>query len=231
MTDPLAAVLEELELGSVEARTEAVLGEDLYWFPVRHHSPAVAKQLAAALAERKPAVVFIEAPSDSLDLLRFVVDSKTKPPVAIYSSYRDDAVELWLLEVSSGKTHPLTGNGAVNVEPRWSPDGKRVAFVSTQYKQRFHIHTMEVGTDGAPGRALRLTEDNDSGLPRYYYSAFDHFLSPTWSSDGSEILFVSNRGHVWGTGAQCRHLSRQLELLGGDFIAGLGPQFILGQRE
>jgi len=40
----------------------------------------------------------------------------------------------------------------------------------------------------------RVTEDNDSGLPRYYYSRWDHYLSPTWSQDGSEIIFVSNRG-------------------------------------
>jgi TolB protein len=118
----------------------------------------------------------------------------------VYASYRDDAVELWLLEAASGRVHPLTANGAVNLEPRWSPDGKRVAFVSTLYKQRFHIHTVDVEQGGAAGRVERLTEDSDSGLPRYYYSVFDHFLSPTWSPDGSEILFVSNRGHIWGTG-------------------------------
>lgn len=118
----------------------------------------------------------------------------------VFASYRDDAVELWLLDAASGGTRPLTSNGAVNVEPRWSPDGKRIAFVSTAYKQRFHIHTIAVAPDGSAGPVERLTEDNDSHLPRYYYSAFDHFLSPTWSPDGSEILFVSNRGHIWGTG-------------------------------
>src|SRR5258705_10478242 len=36
----------------------------------------------------------------------------------VYSSYRGDAVELWLLDLKSGDSRPLTSNGAVNVEPR-----------------------------------------------------------------------------------------------------------------
>jgi len=39
----------------------------------------------------------------------------------IYSSYRADAVELWLLDLKSGVSRPLTGNGAVNVGPGSRP--------------------------------------------------------------------------------------------------------------
>ncbi len=117
-----------------------------------------------------------------------------------YSSYRGDAVELMLLDVASGATRPITDNGAVNVEPRFAPDGRRLVFVSTIYKRRFHIHTLALDASGAPGEVERLTEDHDSGLPRYYYGPFDHYLSPCWSPDGTEIVFVSNRGHIWGTG-------------------------------
>src|SRR5260370_34604319 len=59
----------------------------------------------------------------------------------VYSSYRGDAVELWLLDLQSGVSRPLTGNGAVNLEPRISPYGTRLAFVSTQYRGRVHIFT------------------------------------------------------------------------------------------
>ncbi len=121
----------------------------------------------------------------------------------VFASYRDDAVELTMLEVSTGKTWPLTSNRAVNVEPRWSPDGGRIAFVSTSFNGRWHIFTVAVA-DGRPGAVVRLTEDNDSKLPRYYYSKFDHYISPTWSPDGSELLFVSNRGHIAGSGGFCR---------------------------
>lgn len=117
----------------------------------------------------------------------------------VYSSYQGDAIELWRLEVGTGVAAPLTRNGAVNVEPRFSPDGTRIAFVSTMFKGRFHLHVMAFSR-GEGGPITRLGEDQDSGLPRYYYSRFDHELSPTWSPDGAELLFVSNRGHVWGSG-------------------------------
>ena len=117
----------------------------------------------------------------------------------VYVSYRDDAMGLRLLDLDSLESQPLTHNGAVNLEPRFSPDGKRLVFVSTQFEQRWHLFTMEL-REGVPGAFLRITEDRKSALPRYYYSAFDHYLSPTWSPDGKEIIFVSNRGRVSGTG-------------------------------
>jgi Tol biopolymer transport system component len=117
----------------------------------------------------------------------------------IYSSYRDDAVELWLLDLSSGATHALTHNGAVNVEPRFSPDGKRVAFTSTAYHKRFHVFVADI-VDGALTNLRRLTGEHQSELPRYYYSAFDHEINPVWTRDGHDLVYVSNRNHIYGTG-------------------------------
>src|SRR5882757_840159 len=117
----------------------------------------------------------------------------------VYSSYRGDAVELWLLDLKSGDSRPLTSNGAVNVEARISPDGTRLAFVSTQYHGRFHIVTGDI-VDGKLTSVKRLTGENKSGLPRYYYSSYDHEISPVWSRDGRDILYVSNRNHIYGTG-------------------------------
>jgi TolB protein len=117
----------------------------------------------------------------------------------VYCTYGRDAFELWLLDVDSGRTEQLTRGGAVNVEPRWSPDGKKIVFVSTAYNQRFHIFVGEFR-----GRKLvdvtRLTGETKSPLPRYYYSAYDMEISPVWSRDGQDLLFVSNRGHIHGTG-------------------------------
>jgi Tol biopolymer transport system component len=124
----------------------------------------------------------------------------------IYSSYRNDAMELWLLDVSTGAAKPLLANGGVNVEPRFSPDGKRIVFVSTQYNRRFHIFTADIA-DGMLTHVKRLTGESKSDLRRYYYSAYDHEINPVWSRDGRDILYVSNRGHIYGTGGFWRTAS------------------------
>ena len=117
----------------------------------------------------------------------------------VYVSYQKDAMELWLLDLASGKTHALTNGGAVNVEPRWSPDGKKIVWVSTEFNKRFHIFAAEL-VNGELKDKVRLTGETKSALPRYYYSAYDMEINPTWTRDGKEILFVSNRGHIHGTG-------------------------------
>ncbi len=126
----------------------------------------------------------------------------------VYASYRDDAIELRLLDVAADTSAALVSNGAVNLEPRWSPDGRRIAFTSSAYEGRWHVFTADVGADGRASRVQRVTEDRESGLPRYYYGTVDQYLSPTWSPDGNELIVISNRGHIWGAGGFWRVSAR-----------------------
>ena len=117
----------------------------------------------------------------------------------VYAKYDKSAVQLWVLDVENRKAHALTADGFVNLEPRFSPDCKRIAFVSTAFHGHFHIFVGRF-KDGSLADVQRMTGETRSTLPRYYYSAFDHEISPAWSPDGADLLFVSNRGHVYGTG-------------------------------
>jgi hypothetical protein len=90
-----------LDPAEIARRVDAVLAEPLYWFPVRHHSPTVARHVQAAVEARKPKVVFIEGPFEANHLIGYVTDTHTAPPVAIYSSYRDDKNVLGLNGVAS----------------------------------------------------------------------------------------------------------------------------------
>ncbi len=117
-----------------------------------------------------------------------------------YVKYQHDAMELWVLDVEKRQVHQLTFAGAVNVEPRFSPDGKHIAFVSTAYHGHFHIFVGDF-QDGELTGVQRLTGETRSNLPRFYYSEFDHEINPVWSPDGKDLIFVSNRGHIYGTGA------------------------------
>ena len=117
----------------------------------------------------------------------------------VYVKYDKDAIELWAYNLEMKKSQQLTAGGAVNVEPRFSPDGKKLAFVSTSYKGRFHIFIADFH-EGELSNMQRVTGETRSKLPRFYYSEFDHEISPAWSPDGSELIYVSNRGHIYGTG-------------------------------
>lgn len=127
----------------------------------------------------------------------------------VYSSYREDALELRLLDLTTGSTRPLVADGQVHLDARFSPDGRRLIWVSTSFAGRWHVYLASFDpVTGTLGEAERITEDRDSGLPRYYYSPMDHYLSPTWSPDGRELILVSNRNRIWGTGGFWRMEAR-----------------------
>jgi len=95
------AAAETLSVEALEAACQRVFDDDLYWFGVRHHSPAVARHVQSAILARKPRIVFIEGPAEANHLIPHLVDRETRPPVAIYSSYRDDDNALGLAGVAS----------------------------------------------------------------------------------------------------------------------------------
>jgi len=117
----------------------------------------------------------------------------------VFARYDGRGVELVRLDLQNGREQALTTSGAVNVEPRLSPDGKRLAWVSTQGTGHFNLFIADIDAQGLHG-AHPLLGERKSGIDRYYYSAFDHSVNPAWTPDGKSIYFVSNREVAWGSG-------------------------------
>ena len=117
----------------------------------------------------------------------------------VFARYDGGSVELWRLDLASGREEQLTTGGDVNVEPRLSPDGSRLAWISTRGTGRFNLFVADIGAGGLRG-ARPLLGERRSVVDRYYYSAFDHAVNPSWSPDGSTIYIVSNPEVPWGSG-------------------------------
>lgn len=79
-----------MDVERLSAQVQSVLDDALYWLPVRHHAPGAARVVRDAIRARRPAIVFIEGPAEAQHLVAHVVDAESKPPFAIYSSFRDD---------------------------------------------------------------------------------------------------------------------------------------------
>ena len=117
----------------------------------------------------------------------------------IFTRYQNDAIELWQLDLQTGQEVALTSHGDINLEPRYSPDDRQVAFVSTADSGHFNLYVAEIAGDRLSA-SKRLVPEHTSAIYRYYYAPTDHAINPSWTPDGQRLLFVSNREVAYGTG-------------------------------
>ncbi|MDE0207360.1 MAG: S9 family peptidase [Candidatus Tectomicrobia bacterium] len=126
------------------------------------------------------------APED-ITRIRWVSDVQISPDgervafvVTTLSEERDAYLaNVWMVVVSGGEPRRLTSGDKRDGAPRWSPDGRRLAFVSErQGDSRPQLYVMP--TDG--GEAVRLTEQPQG------------VSEPVWSPEGKRLAFLSRVG-------------------------------------
>lgn len=87
----MEGILREPDLAEIERRFARSFnfGEQVVYYPVRHHSPACAWHLQRTMEQYLPDLVLIEGPADSMSLLPYIADAASEPPFCIYYSYDD----------------------------------------------------------------------------------------------------------------------------------------------
>ncbi|MBC8229288.1 sigma-70 family RNA polymerase sigma factor [bacterium] len=87
----------------------------------------------------------------------------------------------YVLERSEGIVK-LTNNGAENIEPAWSPDGKKIAF-SSNHGEREKVYNIYI-VDVESGKLLKLT--HNAGMRQ-------QSRQPAWSPNGKHLAYVSGK--------------------------------------
>ncbi len=120
----------------------------------------------------------------------------------VFTRYDGKGFELWRHDLGSGVERALTANGGVNLEPRVSPGGRQLVFVSTAGTGHFNLKIADL-TDAGLSNERFLVAPRESSIDRYYYSTHDHAINPSWSADGKRVFYVSNAEIPWGAGWIC----------------------------
>ena len=95
----------------------------------------------------------------------------------VFGSQHAGEDEIWVMNPDGTNRRNLTrsdGRKVTDIDPRWSPDGRRIAFASDR------TGSLQIWTMNANGRRLRQVTDLP-GRNRF----------PSWTSDGKHIVFQS----------------------------------------
>jgi dipeptidyl aminopeptidase/acylaminoacyl peptidase len=104
-------------------------------------------------------------------------DGKQVAYTVSYGDFKQDAfiTQIWLADSASGKSFQLTRGEKSSTNPRWSPDGKWLAFLSNRLEDKNQIFVI----DPAGGEAQPLTKSE---------TAISNFA---WSEDGKTIAYTA----------------------------------------
>src|SRR2546427_5683418 len=124
---------------------------------------------------------------EDLTRVQFVTDPQLSPAgrriafvVTSLPEERDEYLSnIWIVALAGGAARRFTAGPRRHIEPRWSPDGARLAFLSERApKDKLQLYVMPA----------------DGGEPTKLTTLENGVTSVAWSPDGDRLAFVSPVG-------------------------------------
>ena len=117
-----------------------------------------------------------------------IQDADTSTPRIAFHSNRDGNWNIYLMNPDGSGQTRLTDNPAADSWPSWSPDGRRITFISSR-------DDPDPNDDNSIWEIYVMNEDGSDQTRLTNNSAW-HSL-PRWSPDGRRIAFQSHRDGNW----------------------------------
>jgi len=141
--------------------------------------------------------------------------------IAFVSGAGQAAKEIFVMDYDGANPSPLTGNQSINLSPRWSPDGRQIAYTSYRNGNpdlfvlnfesgRRDVLSAQRGLNATPGwspdgQALVFAMSatggtnlfimpKNGGTPKPLTTGTAISVSPSFSPNGRQIVFNSDRG-------------------------------------
>ncbi len=123
-------------------------------------------------------------------------DWSPRGDLVAFQSFAGGTFHLWVMDPDGSGVGQRTGGHGDDREPRFSPDGSRIAFSSDRaFNGTYDVWIVDVATGQLTPVTTTLAATG----------AGDEF-EPTWSPDGAEVAFVSGQGAT-GTRIEAVNLS------------------------
>ena len=129
----------------------------------------------AAMLLLNPTSIFSQESSDSL------INKLSNQTKIAFTAEREGNFDIYVMNADGSRQKRLTNNPDWDEQPRWSPDGKKFAYMSIvndEIDDR-HWEVFVMNADGSDQK--RLTYSKKAA-------------SPSWSPDGEKIAFSGDRG-------------------------------------
>jgi hypothetical protein len=106
-----------------------------------------------------------------------------------FSAMHGGLTDLFLADVDSGKSRPLTHDAYADLQPAWSPDGKSILFVTDRFTsdlQDLSMGRYRLAIMGLASGTIRPVKTFTEGSQ----------IDPQWAKDGQTIYFVADRSGI-----------------------------------